>query len=654
MDYSRDLNDDTHARALELLEALPPGRRLEEAALRLVGLEGGLLGDFSVGVETSPRAGRLDGRLLELLAARALAGARGSIFTGSPEAGVLAALGLARVAARRGAREQEALSALLGVPFRAGVTTPLAEARAAASPSLGVAAALSGVRVLDPCCGGGALLVAALIACRRVGVEPVLLGLELAPLAASACRARLRLLGAAPVIACADAVEGPWPGADLVLANPPFLRHEALSPEVKKAAVARTGLGRRADLSAHFALLALRHASEVALVWPRGLEGARSAAPLRAEAAARGGFTYRLRSGAAGSFAASIDTSLAVWSEGVDPRPAFEADVPLGELAPEEVASLGQGLAGARLRARAAPRPPPSGAARLDELCAVRFGMKSGCNAFFHLRRIGESRFESALAGEVELPDEVSRPILASLKEVSAPGVASPRWQLFRPSAPDLLSGPGERTVFFDARVEAYLARGEELGVAQRPTCRGRTPWWLVAPGRAPAPLLYPAKVGARAFAFENAGGLWEDKKWHALFPRHGLPPWLLAAALSATPVRLGVEEGARQLTGAQAIADIDCHVLAAVGFPEERALRAREARLAACWAALAKDPVTTDLAAALARPAQLELDHLVGEALGSTPAEVEEARRALLQRVSARLELAAQVRNALTASGRR
>ena len=110
----------------------------------------------------------------------------------------------------------------------------------------------------------------------------------------------------------------------------------------------------------------------------------------------------------------------------------------------------------------------------------------------------------------------------------------------------------------------------------ERATCASRRTWWRVAPGRGPAPVLYPAKVGTRAFAFHNRDGLLEDKKWHALFPRE-VEPWLLALLLSSTPLRLAVERGARQLTGAQAIADIDCGVLAADPLP--RPGRARAAR---------------------------------------------------------------------------
>jgi hypothetical protein len=226
-------------------------------------------------------------------------------------------------------------------------------------------------------------------------------------------------------------------------------------------------------------------------------------------------------------------------------------------------------------------------------------------------------------------------PLLSSLREASSPERATPRQVLFRPPAT-----PGPAAL-------RYVAAGEAQEVPARPTCAARSPWWRLAPGRGPAPVLYPAKIGARAFAFLNGAGLWEDKKWHALFPREA-PAWQVALVLAATPVRLAVDLGARQLTGAQAIADVDCRVLAAAPFPAPAALGAIAGELAALRPALARDDVTTDLAAMLGRPAQRALDAAVGRALGLSRGEISRARTALLERVAGRLAHGAAVRAAI------
>jgi len=605
-------------RALEALADLPPAAQLDTAIRRLCGEPAPRLAALAVGTERAPAPDRLDGRLLEAVCARGLGGARGAVFTPPAEARLLAAFGLAHVATLRGGpAAADALAALL-----AGV------------PHARLSAALDGARVVDPACGGGALLVAAELLARAVGARLRLVGLDLAPLAVRAARERLLLLGADASVRRADGLAVRWPEAELVLANPPFLRHEAIPAAEKLAAARASGLSRQADLSAHFARVALRSAPVAALVWPRALDVSRSAAPLVADARARGGFALRLRSRAAGSFAASVDTLLAVWVLGAADGPSADAAVPLAALADEDLTALARGISTPRLALARGARTPPRGAVRLGDACDVRFGTKTGCNAFFHLRPAGHGRFVSALAGEVPLAPGDVVPLLASLKEARAPERAAPARVLFRPRRPS-------------AAALRYLALGEAAGVHLRPTCAGRGTWWRLAPGRGPSPVLYPAKVGARAFAFVNEAGLWEDKKWHVVFPR-AAPAWQVALVLSATPVRLAIDEGARQLTGAQAIADVDCRVLAAAPFPAPAALAAIAGALAALRPALATDEVTTDLRAMLDRPAQRELDLAVGRALGLGARDVARGRAALLERVLSRTAHGAAVRAAI------
>jgi hypothetical protein len=610
--------------ALLALDGLTPPEQLDAALDRLRGAPGGPLASFQAGSERDPDPRRLDGTLLDAICARALGGARGAVFTPGPEARLLAAFGLAHAAARRG-----------GPPPGDGVALLLA-----GRPDTRLAEALDGLAVLDPACGAGALLAAAARLALGAGVRLRLHGLELSPLSARAARERLLLLnGARAVVTAGDAFAHRWPACDLVLMNPPFLRHEALAAGEKGRAAKASGLSRQADLSAHFTLAALRAAPVCALVWPEGLGTSRAAAPLLAEAGARGGFLVSLRSHAAGSFAASVETRLAVWGEGGASAEVAEAEIPLAQVTDEEAAALAGGVGTARVRFRRRRRPAPRGAATVGEACDVRFGTKSGCNAFFHLLPLGGGRYRSALAGEVTLaPDDVV-PLLASLKEARSPERAEPARVLFRPSR------DGETA-------RAYVRRGEALGVHLRATCAGRPSWWRLVPGRVAAPILYPAKVGARAFAFLNEARLWEDKKWHVLFPKDGVDPASVALLLGATPVRLAIDEGARQLTGKQAIADVDCRVLSAAAFPSPGAIVPLAAALRALRPALAREPVTTDLPAMLARPAQRELDLLCGRALGLSARAVERTRLALVERVERRLARAAAIRDTLERVG--
>jgi hypothetical protein len=88
--------------------------------------------------------------------------------------------------------------------------------------------------------------------------------------------------------------------------------------------------------------------------------------------------------------------------------------------------------------------------------------------------------------------------------------------------------------------------------------------------------------------------------------------------------------------------------VLAAAPFPDPDALGPILPALRRLHAALARDPVTTDLAAMLDRPAQRELDRLAGNALGISAAAVARDRRDLLRLSADRLARAARVREAI------
>ena len=104
------------------------------------------------------------------------------------------------------------------------------------------------LRVIDPACGCGAFLAAAMrVLYERFGVLPRpenICGIELQPLAAEVAALRLRWLylsltgtPGAPCIVCADALNKhvfPAGSFDLVLGNPPFVPVDAMSGARKK------------------------------------------------------------------------------------------------------------------------------------------------------------------------------------------------------------------------------------------------------------------------------------------------------------------------------------------------------------------------------------------------------------------------------------
>ena len=147
--------------------------------------------------------------------------------------------------------------------------------------------------VLDPACGAGDLLLAAL----RAGVPwSRLAGLDIDPLAVALAQARLALAAGLDRAQCerlraqvrvADALATPWPAATRILTNPPFLSRlrslTATSPALAARIRARHGelLGPYADISAVFLADCLRHAAETGIVLPASVFATRDAAGLR-------------------------------------------------------------------------------------------------------------------------------------------------------------------------------------------------------------------------------------------------------------------------------------------------------------------------------------------------------------------------------------
>jgi hypothetical protein len=107
------------------------------------------------------------------------------------------------------------------------------------------------------------------------------------------------------------------------------------------------------------------------------------------------------------------------------------------------------------------------------------------------------------------------------------------------------------------------------------------------------APLIFPSKVGERWVVALNHAGVFEDKKLYGIFPNGGVPELALAALLNSTWARYYAEITCRQMTGAQAIADIDVAVAEQILIPDPREISPSiKKRLEAAIGALARRPV--------------------------------------------------------------
>lgn len=257
----------------------------------------------------------------------------------------------------------------------------------------------------------------------------------------------------------------------------------------------------------------------------------------------------------------------------------------------------------------------------LANLAAVRRGLTTGANAFFYLTRQpagGPFSIPQSLIPVLDASGETrmieSRfltPIIFSLKEIA--GIALDAVQ----SKKLFFHCSASREQLEGTRALHYIRSGERAGYNKRPTCAARDPWYSVANGRKPAPLIFPSKVGERWLVALNRAGAFEDKKLYGIFPSDGTSEFLLAALLNSTWARYYAEVTCRQMTGAQAIADIDVAVAEQILIPDPRALsRSLRKKLETALKSLIRRPVWS-VFEEVKRDDRRGLDLLVLEAIG-------------------------------------
>ena len=260
----------------------------------------------------------------------------------------------------------------------------------------------------------------------------------------------------------------------------------------------------------------------------------------------------------------------------------------------------------------------------LRDVASVRRGITTGANEFFYVTTVETHEVHSPtpnpkllttvedFAGEPrEIESELLSPVVFSLKEIPGvllEGVESQRMLFNCALAGDALSG---------TRALEYIESGERAGYNQRATCASREPWYSVARGMKPAPLIFPSKVGERWVVALNRAGVFEDKKLYGIFPTDGVSELALAALLNSTWARYYAEITCRQMTGAQAIADIDVAVAEQIMVPDPRELSKRiKKKLEAAILLLSRRPVGS-IFEEVKREDRRRLDWLTLEAIG-------------------------------------
>lgn len=183
----------------------------------------------------------------------------------------------------------------------------------------------------------------------------------------------------------------------------------------------------------------------------------------------------------------------------------------------------------------------------LKTIAKVRRGFTTGANEFFYLTEEEIKRHG--------IEKEYLQPIIFSLKEVA--GYKLDKTKLRK----QVIICHVDKDRIKGTQLLKYIQEGERKGFHKRPTCASRNPWYSLGKDWPYAPLIFPAKVGERMPVFIN-DDVFEDKKLYGVILNRPDDKLILAALLNSTLSRFFVEFTCRQLTGAQAIADIDVAVV--------------------------------------------------------------------------------------------
>jgi methylase of polypeptide subunit release factors len=291
----------------------------------------------------------------------------------------------------------------------------------------------------------------------------------------------------------------------------------------------------------------------------------------------------------------------------------------------------------------------------LAEVATVRRGLTTGANEFFYLKpfeleqitrvakgkrdagaielsQLGLSLVEDGSGARHWIEARFLSPIVFSLKQISSIVLRhSPAEKLFFNCALQIDD-------LEDTRALEYIRKGEKAGYHARPSCAGREPWYALARNLRPAPLLLPSKIGERWLVALNTAAVFEDKKLYGVFPGDGVADRVLAALLNSTWARYYTEITCRQMTGAQAIADIDVRVASQMMIPDPRLLTDQmKADLESALAAISDRPIGS-IFVEVNREDRRRLDDLVLKAIGFVRSRERSAVLAKLYRATTEL----------------
>ncbi len=400
-----------------------------------------------------------------------------------------------------------------------------------------------GQSVFDPAVGAGAFLRAAKTVAAETSRSVRCAGTELDPSALDQARASGLSDADLDAVQIRDFVLDP-PGGPLpaIVANPPYIRHHRLGPEMKErlrafgARMIGKHLDGRAGYHVYFLLRALqllKPAGRLAFIMPADTCEGIFASTLW------GWVTRHYRLEAVVAFAPDASPF-----PGVDTNPLIfmiRNAPPQGEIlwarcteagTPHLKAWVLAGLketrgVGFQVERRELPEALATGLSRVpqdaphdgpvlaDFACVMR-GIVTGANDFFHLTR--------ARAGELQIPPEFLKSAIGRTRDLEG-DMLTPQMMdaLEARGRPSLLFCPDARPIeLFPLPVQEYLRLGEQLGLPDLTLIATRRPWYKTETREVP-PIIF-AYLGRRHARFiRNLAGVVPLTCFHCVYPKKGV-----------------------------------------------------------------------------------------------------------------------------------
>ena len=508
--------------------------------------------------------------------------------------------------------------------------------------------------VCDPACGAGAFLVGFLAATGER--PPVLVGVDADAGAVAIAAERLPEAslhhGDALVLDPARFAWGRQAPAsyDLVIGNPPYVRHQSLRDPFGRAddyaarvhaAVATLApglaLSRRADLAAAFLVLG------VSLLRPGGvLAFVTTSAWLDAAYGDRLGH-HLLDAGlvdlvdrpAERTFAtAAVGSLIVVVRRGargpVAVRSVGGATRLVERPAMRERAKWGGRLLRAPAALAAVERGLLDGVA-LGEVARVGGYLITGCDRYFYLR-----------------PDQVEA--LGLARDLVRPVVKSTRGEqrIVLDGAPSRLLFSCREPATAGSRTAAYLEHGVAEGVPTLSGVRARPIWSAIE--QEPAPILCVRTTRDRHVVYRNPGR-WASGEFYRVDPPAGIDPDPFAAFLSSAVCGLQLEALGRAYGGGGGPLKVERSDLVALRLPTVAVLASASDALAAAFGPLLRRPIGT-VAEEAQRPDRRVLERLCGSLAGLDEAGTDAVVDAHARAVGARVDRARRTLEGTGAGG--